>query len=111
MEFFKHNTKIDFMAQRKWTALLSAILFVLSIVSFTVNGLNWGLDFTGGTQIQLNFSQTADLNQIRDNLEKAGFKERSEEHTSELQSHSDLVCRLLLEKKNIYIRVNRKATT
>src|SRR5947207_4806004 len=30
-----------------------------------------------------------------------GFNERSEEHTSELQSHSDLVCRLLLEKKNI----------
>lgn len=75
MEFFKHNTQIDFMAQRKWAALLSAILFLLSIISFAINGLDWGLDFTGGTQIQLNFPQEANLNQIRDNLQNAGFKE------------------------------------
>lgn len=75
MEFFKHNTKINFMGQRKWAAVLSTILFVLSIVSFAKNGLNWGLDFTGGTQIQLNFPQAVDLNQIRGNLQNIGFKE------------------------------------
>lgn len=75
MEFFKHNTNINFMAQRKWAAILSVILFALSLVSLAYHGLNWGLDFTGGTQIQLNFSQTADLGQIHDNLEKAGFPE------------------------------------
>ncbi len=75
MEFFKHNTQIDFMAQRRWAALLSTILFLLSIISLAVNGLNWGLDFTGGTQVQLSFPQEANLNQIRDNLEKSGFKE------------------------------------
>src|SRR5438034_4562424 len=45
---------------------------------------------------------------------RPGRWRRSEEHTSELQSHSELVCRLLLEKKkskNVYSRVNRKATT
>src|SRR5438132_5237056 len=36
-----------------------------------------------------------------------GEKKRSEEHTSELQSHSDLVCRLLLEKKKKYLRTNK----
>lgn len=75
MEFFKHNTQINFMAQRKWAALLSAVLFILSIISFGINGLNLGLDFTGGTQIQLHYAQTADLNQIRDNLDKVGFKD------------------------------------
>ncbi len=75
MEFFKHNTKIDFMAQRKWAAAASIILFVLSIVSLCVYGLNLGLDFTGGTQIQLSFPTAANLNQIRDDLQKAGFKE------------------------------------
>lgn len=75
MEFFKHNTNIDFMAQRKWAALLSAILFVLSILSLGCNGLNWGLDFTGGTQIQMNFPKAADLNSIRDKLQNAGFPE------------------------------------
>lgn len=63
------------MAQRKWAALVSAILFILSIVSLAVNGLNWGLDFTGGTQIQMSFPQAADLNQVRDKLDHAGFKD------------------------------------
>jgi preprotein translocase subunit SecF len=40
-----------------------------------VNGLNWGLDFTGGTQIQVAYSEEANLAQIHDNLEKAGFPE------------------------------------
>jgi preprotein translocase subunit SecF len=74
MEFFKHNTKIDFMAQRKWAALASLILFSLSIISLAVNGLNWGLDFTGGTQIQLSFPDVANVTQIREDLQTAGFK-------------------------------------
>lgn len=75
MEFFKQNTQIDFMAQRRWAAILSITLFLLSIISLVMNGLNWGLDFTGGTQIQLSFPQVADLNQIRTTLENGGFKE------------------------------------
>lgn len=75
MEFFKHNTQIDFMSQRKWAAIASAILFILSLAALAFNGLNWGLDFTGGTQIQLHFPVEANLNQIRDNLQTAGFKE------------------------------------
>lgn len=75
MEFFKHNTNIDFMAQRKWAAVLSLLLFGFSIIALAVNGLNWGLDFTGGTQIQLSYAQEANLAQIHENLEKAGFAE------------------------------------
>ncbi|MBX3709014.1 MAG: protein translocase subunit SecF [Gammaproteobacteria bacterium] len=75
MEFFKQNTTIDFMAQRKWAMLLSIVLFVLSLFSLAYYGLNWGLDFTGGTQIQLSYPQAADLTQIHDSLEKAGFPE------------------------------------
>lgn len=75
MEFFKQNTKIDFMSQRKWTAIVSVTLCLLSIISLMMNGLNWGLDFTGGTQVQLHFSEEANLNQIRDELQKSGFPE------------------------------------
>ena len=75
MEFFKQNTKIDFMAQRKWAAVLSIILFSLSLISLAAYGLNWGLDFTGGAQIQLAFPHEANLTQIRDDLQNAGFKE------------------------------------
>jgi preprotein translocase subunit SecF len=74
MEFFKHNTQIDFMAQRKWAAIASVILFSLSILSLMMNGLTWGLDFTGGTQIQLHFAEAANVTQVRDDLQAAGFK-------------------------------------
>jgi preprotein translocase subunit SecF len=75
MEFFKQNTRIDFMAHAKGAAVLSTILFILSILSLAMYGLNMGLDFTGGTQIQMNFPIEANLNQIRDNLQKGGFAE------------------------------------
>jgi len=72
MEFFK-QTHINFMAQRKWAAILSIILFTLSIISLIMNGLNLGLDFTGGTQVELSFQQSIDVTQVRNKLEQAGF--------------------------------------
>lgn len=71
MEFFKKRTTIDFMALRKWTAALSCLLFLGSIGSLLFNGLNWGLDFTGGVQIQIAYSQPADLEAIRSSLHQA----------------------------------------
>lgn len=75
MEFFRHNTKIDFMGIRLWTAIISAILFIASLTAIAVNGLNFGLDFTGGLQIEVTYPKSADLPQIRDNLANAGFSE------------------------------------
>lgn len=75
MEFFKQNTSIDFMAQRKWAAGVSVVLIVLSLLSLAVYGLNWGLDFTGGTQVQLSFPDAANPSAISDELAKAGFKD------------------------------------
>lgn len=75
MEFFNPNSKIDFMGARKWAALLSILIFVLSIGALCVNGLKWGLDFTGGTQIEVSYSQAADLTSIREKLYGIGFKE------------------------------------
>ena len=75
MEFFKHNTKINFMAQRKAAALISAFLFVFSLISLAWHGLNWGLDFTGGTQIQVSYDQPANIDAIHQQLSAAGFAE------------------------------------
>jgi preprotein translocase subunit SecF len=71
MEFFKKKTHINFMALRKWTALVSAILFIASITSLCVYGLNWGLDFTGGSQIQISYTHPVDLDNIRQALDRA----------------------------------------
>jgi preprotein translocase subunit SecF len=73
MEFFKSTTHIDFMGQRFYAAIFSILLCTLSIIALFMNGLNLGLDFTGGTQIEVSFSQPADLNKIRDQLRDAGF--------------------------------------
>ncbi|MFU8798281.1 MAG: protein translocase subunit SecF, partial [Gammaproteobacteria bacterium] len=64
MEFFKKQTNINFMGQKKWAAMLSILLCVISLISLGMNGLNWGLDFTGGTQLRLKYAQSADLNTI-----------------------------------------------
>jgi preprotein translocase subunit SecF len=75
MEFFKHNTQINFLAQRKGAAVVSIVLCLLAIISLVINGLNWGLDFTGGTEIELNFPAPANVAAIRDTLQNAGFKD------------------------------------
>ena len=73
MEFFNPNSKIDFMGARKWAAVLSAIMFAFSLLSLSIYGLKWGLDFTGGSQIEVHYPHSVDLQQIRDQLTKAGF--------------------------------------
>lgn len=78
MEFFNPNSNIDFMGARKWTAIFSVIVFSFSLVTLAVYGLRWGLDFTGGTQIEVHYSKPVDLQEIRDNLSKAGFPQSTQ---------------------------------
>ena len=73
MEFFKVNTKIDFMQQRKIAAIFSGIIFIASIIAIATHGLALGLDFTGGTQVEVTFSKQTDASAIRDQLHTAGF--------------------------------------
>lgn len=63
------------MGARRWTAMFSILIFVVSIGALAIHGLKWGLDFTGGTQIEVSYPSAADLPAIRDSLSKAGFKE------------------------------------
>lgn len=75
MEFFNPNSKVDFMGARRWTAAFSILIFVLSIAALAFHGLKWGLDFTGGTQIEVSYPTAADLPLIREQLNKIGFEE------------------------------------
>jgi len=74
MELFHHQTKFDFMAIRKWTAMFSILVAVCSILLLTTKGLNVGLDFTGGTQLELRYQKPVDFELVKDQLEKAGFQ-------------------------------------
>lgn len=73
MEFFKANTQINFMAQRRWATLFSILIMLASIASLWINKLNLGLDFTGGTQAIIHYQHPANLNAIRQQLNLAGL--------------------------------------
>lgn len=64
---------INFMGQRKLAAALSILLLLASIASLATNGLKFGLDFTGGTQIEVGYDQPADLNSVRAKLAEIGY--------------------------------------
>ena len=80
MQLFGKPTKFDFMAQRKLTMIISSVLIVLSLGSFMVRGLAYGIDFTGGTLIELGFSEQADLSSIRSTLSDEGFDDAVVQH-------------------------------
>jgi len=75
MKILKQKTNIDFMGKRKLAFVFSALLMLLSIVSLATRGLNFGLDFTGGTLIEVSFPSDADTDRVRDNLEAAGLSD------------------------------------
>jgi preprotein translocase subunit SecF len=69
------NTNIiNFMGQRKIASIVSVFLVLGSIVSFTTKGLVLGLDFTGGTQIEVGYQDKANLTEIRNHLAAAGYE-------------------------------------
>ncbi|WP_297822920.1 protein translocase subunit SecF [uncultured Paraglaciecola sp.] len=75
MQLLNMKETIRFMSLKKPAAILSVCLIIGSITSLAINQLNWGLDFTGGTQIEVGYGQTADLSQIRGQLEASDFKD------------------------------------
>lgn len=62
------NTKINFMALRLMAMAISAVLVVGSVIVFAAQGLNYGIDFVGGTLIEVRTEQAADVNAMRDQL-------------------------------------------
>ncbi len=63
------------MGQRKPALIFSGLLLLVSLVSVGVRGLEYGIDFTGGTLIEVGYPQSADLVQMRSDLAAAGFPE------------------------------------
>ena len=65
---------IDFLAKRKIAILFSSIFILISISSIALKGLNWGLDFTGGTLVELSYPEEANISVIRETLLSGGFE-------------------------------------
>ncbi len=80
MQLLKKETKIDFMAKRQLAAIFSGLLIVVAIVSLFSRGLNFGIDFTGGTLIEMGYGKPVELNQVRDKLAAGGFGDAVVQH-------------------------------
>ncbi len=107
MEFFKSTTKIRFMRASKWAAVFSAILFIASIASLSINGLNLGLDFTGGMQIEVLYPQPGNLDQIRQQLNQAGFLKQE---VKTFGSSRDVMITLPVKQESQQTAVSDKVT-
>ncbi|MDH3640730.1 MAG: protein translocase subunit SecF [Gammaproteobacteria bacterium] len=68
------ETNIDFMGKRKISGVISIVLVLVSLITMAVTGLNLGLDFTGGTLVEVEFAESANPNEIRQLLETNGYE-------------------------------------
>jgi preprotein translocase subunit SecF len=75
MEFFKIKKDIPFMSYGKLTTSVSLVTFLLAIFFLVTKGLNFGVDFTGGTVMEVHYTQPADINKVREQLAGVGLKE------------------------------------
>ncbi len=76
IEQLNHGRKVvDFMRWDRLAFVISGLLIIVSIVIITLRGFNWGLDFTGGTVIEITLEQPADLDMLRNALKQSGFVE------------------------------------
>ncbi|MBS0848746.1 protein translocase subunit SecF [Citrobacter sp. JGM124] len=76
VEQLNHGRRVyDFMRWDYWAFGISGLLLIISIAIIGVKGFNWGLDFTGGTVIEISLEKPAELDVIRGALEKAGFQD------------------------------------
>ena len=73
MEFFKSTTNIDFMGKRRFFLFVSGIAVLLSLLTALAIGPKFGIDFIGGTEIQVQFKKPATSAQIRGALKEMGF--------------------------------------
>jgi preprotein translocase subunit SecF len=73
MEFFKIKRDIPFMSYGKYTTTISLVTFILAVFFLATKGLNFGVDFTGGTVIEVHYAQPADIAKVRGRLAETGL--------------------------------------
>ena len=95
MEIFKIKNDIPFMSYGRLTTAISLITFVLAISFLAQKGLNLGVDFTGGTVIEVSYPQAADLTKIRHAVDSVGLNEATVQNFG---SSHDVMIRLPLKK-------------
>jgi preprotein translocase subunit SecF len=86
-----HDTKFDFVGKR-YIAVVLSLIVNLAVIGWAVfHGLNFGVDFAGGTEMEIKFAQSVDPGAIRGRLEELGFKDASVQTYGADADHSFLI--------------------
>jgi preprotein translocase subunit SecF len=99
MQFLSNETNLQFMSKRRLAAALSIILVIVSLSSLVMQGLNFGIDFTGGTMIELGYEEEANLNQIREQLANGGYPDATVQNFGSI--HDVLIRLPIIETQNM----------
>lgn len=89
------KTHINFIGNRKIAMTFSGILMIIAIISLAVKGLHMGIDFTGGTLVEVGYEQAADLGVIRKALSDSGFENATVQNFG---TAKDVLIRLKLQE-------------
>jgi len=104
MEFFKIRRTIPFMRHALIFNVISAITFVAAVFFLAHKGLNFSVEFTGGTLIEVGYKQSADVERIRKTLDGAGFKAE----VQNFGSSRDVLIRMHLDKSQSSADLSQK---
>lgn len=95
MEFFRIKKDIPFMSYSRLTTAISLVTFILAVFFLATRGLNYGVDFTGGTVMEVNYPQAANIDGIRKAVDSIGLKDATVQNFG--TSH-DVLIRLPVKK-------------
>ena len=102
MEFFRIRKDIPFMRHAVTFNVISLLTFLLSVFFLVSRGLHLSVEFTGGTLIEINYEQAADLEKVREGLAKAGHSDFSVQNFG---SSRDVLIRLPLKAEQNTARI------
>ena len=97
MQLLKDKLNIDFMGKRKLALIVSGVLIVFSIVAMAARGLNLGIDFTGGTLVEVGYSDSVQLEPVRQALLANGLDDAIVQHFG---TSRDVLIRLPVEESD-----------
>jgi preprotein translocase subunit SecF len=104
MEFFKIRRTIPFMRYALVFNIISVVTFLLAVFFLATRGLNFSIEFTGGTVMEVSYKQSADVDGIRSMLEQAGYKAE----VQNFGSSRDVLIRMHLEKNQSSADLSQK---
>jgi preprotein translocase subunit SecF len=104
MEFFKIRRTIPFMRHALAFNIVSLVTFLLAVFFLATKGLNLSIEFTGGTLIEVSYPQSADVEGIRQSLERAGWKAE----VQNFGSSRDVLIRMPIEKNQSSADLSQK---